>query len=289
MVEQEATGLHYLTLVTDLLQRARLETDEGGVWEAADLQWSWRRDQHLDPANARFWLDDDGLPVGAVIATEYPTVTGVDVIAMPDQAELARSEMWPHALSRMPRLREHPIEIAVNDDDLETIALLGDNGFVIVEPTAMSCWMPAAERAAIPAVASGYRLRSTAELPTNPHHMATRNGPHVAARLLECSLYRPELDLYIEGPDGDVAGYALFWADPITRVGLLEPMRTEDGHQHKRLGTHLVRVGLELLAQHGCTRLKVTYLEDNEPARLLYTGSGFRPRTPSRTYRRVQP
>lgn len=289
MFEQEAAGLQYLALVTQLLQRARLASAEAGVWEAGDLQWSWRRDQHLELANARFWLDDDGLPIGAVIVTEYPTVTGVDVIAVPDQTELARTDMWPHALDRMPHLRGLPIEITVNDDDVGTVALLGDNGFAVVEPAQMSCWMAAAERAAIPAIASGYRLRSTAELPTSPHHMAARNGPHVAARLVECSLYRPELDLYIEGPDGDVAGYALFWADPITRVGLLEPMRTEDRHQHKGLGTHLVRVGLELLAQRGCTRLKVTYMEDNEPARLLYTGSGFRPRTPSRTYRRVQP
>jgi GNAT superfamily N-acetyltransferase len=289
VVEQEATGLHYLVLVTELLQRSRLATDEGGVWEAADLQWAWRRDQHPVPANAKFWLDDDGLPIGAVIATEYPTVTGVDVIAMPEQTELARAAMWPHTFDRMRGLRGLPIEITVNDDDVGTAALLRDNGFAVVQPTAMSCWMAAAERAPIPAIASGYRLRSTAELPTSPHHMAARNGPHVAARLLECSLYRPELDLYIEGPDGDVAGYALFWADPITRVGLLEPMRTEDRHQHKGLGTHLVRVGLDLLAQHECTRLKVTYMEDNEPARLLYTGSGFRPRTPSRTYRRVQP
>lgn len=287
MIEQEATGPQYLAMVTDLLQRSRLASPEGGVWEAADLQWSWRRDQHADPANARFWLDEAGRPIGAVIVTEHPDVTGLDVIAMPDKTELARTEMWSHALDRMPRLRGLPIEVAVNDDDVATAELLADAGFVVVEPMAMSCWMSADERATIPTIAKGYRLRSTAQLATDPHHMATRNGPKVAARLRECSLYRPELDLYIEGPDGDVAGYALFWADPITRVGLLEPTRTEDRHQHKGLGTHLVRVGLERLAQHGCTRLKVTYLDDNEPARLLYTGSGFHPRTPSRTYRRT--
>jgi hypothetical protein len=44
---------------------------------------------------------------------------------------------------------------------------------------------------------------------------------------------------------------------------------------------------LERLANQGCTRLKVTYLEGNEPARLLYIGSGFHPRTPSLTFRRA--
>ncbi len=103
----------------------------------------------------------------------------------------------------------------------------------------------------------------------------------------ECSLYRPELDLYIVAPDGGIAAYGLFWADPVTRVGLVEPMRTEDRHQNHGLGRHLLTVGLDLLARHGCTRLKVTYFEGNDPARLLYLGAGFQPRTRSGTYRRT--
>ncbi len=33
-----ASGLEYLALATQLLQRARLADPEAGVWEAADLQ-----------------------------------------------------------------------------------------------------------------------------------------------------------------------------------------------------------------------------------------------------------
>ena len=287
MAVRDATGREYLSLVTELLQRARLASAEAGVWEAGDLQWWWRRDQHVDPDNARFWIDDHGRPIGAVIVTQFAEHVGLDVIAMPDATELAQLEMWPRAVERMSWLSDVVIETEVRDDDGATAAVLGDAGFEISEPSAMSCWMPVGERAAVPEIAAGYRLMSTAQRSVGPHHMATRNGPHVAERLQECSLYRPELDLYIEGPDGDVAGYGLFWADPITGVGLVEPMRTEDRHQHKGLGRHLLRAGLERLAQHGCTRLKVTYLEDNEPARLLYVGSGFHPRTPSRTFRRA--
>ncbi len=287
MVERDATGREYLALVTELLQRARLAAPETGLWEAADLQWWWRRDQHVDPDNARFWIDDNGLPIGAVIVTQFAEHVGLDVIAMPDATELAHTELWPHALERMTRLGAVSTETTVRNDDSTTAAVLGNAGFEVVDPGAMSCWMPAAERAAVPPIAAGYLLLSTAQRSADAHHMVTRNGPQVAARLRECSLYRPELDLYIAGPDGDVAGYGLFWADPITGVGLVEPMRTEDRHQNKGLGRHLLCAGLERLAQHGCTRLKVTYLEGNEPARLLYVGSGFHPRTPSRTLRRA--
>jgi hypothetical protein len=42
-----------------------------------------------------------------------------------------------------------------------------------------------------------------------------------------------------------VAGYALFWFDPVTRVGLLEPMRVEDGYQRRGLARMLLTNGLD--------------------------------------------
>ncbi len=289
MQQRNAVGLEYLQLVTTLLQRARLADDEAGLWEAGDLQWWWRRDQHSDPRNATFWVDDDGLPIGAVVFTDWGDRWGCDVITMPEDTELGIATLWPQALQQAQRLSAMPIEVAVRDDDEGVASLLADAGFAVAVATdhpAMTCWMPAHVRPAIPPLAAGYRLRSTAQRTAGPHHMITRNGEHVAERLRECSLYRPELDLCIESLDGDVAGYGLFWADPVTHVGLVEPMRTEDNHQGKGLATHLLRSGLELLAGHDCTRLVVTYLEGNEPARLLYVGSGFEPRTRSRTYQR---
>ena len=236
MQQRNAAGREYLQLITALLQRARLADEEAGLWEAGDLQWWWRRDQHGDPENARFWIDDDGVPVGAVIFTDWGDRWGCDVIAMPDDTELAVESLWPHALDRIDRLSAMQVEVAVRDDDDVVAALLRGAGFAVVgaaDHPAMSCWMPVHDRAVIPPLAAGYNLRSTAQRNADVHHMAARNGAHVAERLQECSLYLPELDLYIESPDGGVAGYGLFWADPVTHVGLVEPMRTEDIHQDK--------------------------------------------------------
>ena len=36
-------------------------------------------------------------------------------------------------------------------------------------------------------------------------------------------------------PDGDVAAYAVFWFDPVSATGLVEPMRTDDSHQRRGL------------------------------------------------------
>jgi GNAT superfamily N-acetyltransferase len=115
--------------------------------------------------------------------------------------------------------------------------------------------------------------------------MIHRNGDHVARRLAECSLYRPELDLAVYTPTGDVAAYGLFWADPVTGIGLVEPMRTEDAYQGRGLARHVLTSGLDRLAAHGCSSLKVSYIDGNDAARRLYLGAGFVAGPTTRTYR----
>jgi predicted N-acetyltransferase YhbS len=111
--------------------------------------------------------------------------------------------------------------------------------------------------------------------------MVARNGPDVAARLAQCSLYEPELDLLVQAPDGDVAAYGLFWADPLTAVGLVEPMRTEERYWRKGLAGHVLTTGLDRLAARGCARLKVSSGID------LYLGVGFIPAAPDQAYLRA--
>ena len=81
----------------------------------------------------------------------------------------------------------------------------------------------------------------------------------VEPRLRQCSLYDPTLDLAVEDADGRVAGYALFWFDHTTLVGLLEPMRVEDEYQRRGLARMLLTNGLDRLARKGARRLKVGF------------------------------
>ena len=59
-------------------------------------------------------------------------------------------------------------------------------------------------------------------------------------------------------PNGEPAGYGLCWADPVTGVGLVEPMRTEEAHRNRGVASHILVTGLSRLAAHGCQRLKVS-------------------------------
>src|SRR5581483_8969636 len=49
----------------------------------------------------------------------------------------------------------------------------------------------------------------------------------------QCPLYDPELDLAVETADARVAGYSLYWFDPVTKTGLVEPVRVEDDYQRR--------------------------------------------------------
>jgi predicted N-acetyltransferase YhbS len=103
--------------------------------------------------------------------------------------------------------------------------------------------------------------------------MIPRNGEPIEQRLQQCSLYDPTLDLAVEDANGTVAGYALFWFDHTTLVGLLEPMRVNDDFQRRGLARMLLTNGLDRLARKGARRLKVGFGTD--AARSLYLGAGF--------------
>ncbi len=109
--------------------------------------------------------------------------------------------------------------------------------------------------------------------------MIKRNGPDVEARLRQTSLYRPDLDLVVLDRDDNPAASGLFWYDPETATGLVEPMRTEDDHQRRGLARHVLTTGIDRVAEAGAARIKICFEPDNPASRGLYLSVGFEPVT----------
>lgn len=273
-------GLEYLDAVTRVLQRRRLARPERETWEAAEVQWWWSRDQHEDPSRARVWCDEHG-PAAAVIFTRWADDLSCTVLADGDF-----TPAWSFVAQRSDQFRPARIEMEIVDREVEIQQAARASGYVPSEDTYVASWLDPAEiRPSKRALPDGYEIVSRAAAGDRPHPMAARNGEDVESRLRECSLYDPALDLAMRTRDGVVAGYALFWADPVTRVGVVEPMRVEDAHWGRGLGTHLLRAGLRRLAGRGCTRLKVISRSSNPAALALYGGAGFRVTDVSRVWR----
>jgi GNAT superfamily N-acetyltransferase len=278
--EVHAKGLEYLALATELLQRARLADVEAGVWEAADLQWWWRKPRRSDAIDQLFWIDDEG-PVAGVVLTDWGSAWQCDLIVVPGVATVPLSALWRRAVETIDALGIDSVQMLVDNDDAGLSDLLTGAGFVAGEEDG-TAWMDADERSAVTALPEGFVLVDRARETTAPHPMRHRNGREAETRLRQCSLYDPALDLAAETSDGQVGGYALFWFDPVTRVGMLEPMRVEEEYQRRGLARAMLTAGLDRLASRGARRLKVSYA--TAAARSLYVGAGFRVTATSTSY-----
>ena len=281
--ELRASGLEYLALATELLHRVRRVDPEAGVWEAADLQWWWRSPRRSDAIEQVFWIDDAG-PLAAVVLTEWQRGWGCDPIVVPGASGVSLPSVWERGLEAVDELGLDPIEVLIRDDDSELRRLLAGSDFVPDDDPAGCAWMDARDAPAVADPPIGFALVDRAREAPGPHPMRRRSGNDVERRLRQCSLYDPALDLAVETVDGRPAGYALFWFDPVTEVGLVEPMRVEDEFQRRGLARALLTEGIDRLVRRGARRLKVGY--GTEVARKLYTGAGFRVTATERTYRR---
>jgi GNAT superfamily N-acetyltransferase len=280
-----ASGLDAVRLVTELLQRARLADPVAGLWEAADLQWWWRTPRRSDSFEQSFWIDDGG-PVAAVIFTHWTRAWGCDPILLPDVAPELMDVVWTTAteLAQSPELRQEMVETLVRDDDGQAAARLAAAGFKATDDRGGITWMPAGQRPAPEPPPSGLTLVDRGANPAGTHWIGQRSGADAEPRLRQLSLYDPWLDLAVRAPDGTIAGYALFWFDPVTHVGLVEPMRVEERWLRRGLARSLLTNGLDRLARKGATRMKVGW--GSAPGRALYLGSGFREEASTTSYLR---
>jgi len=189
------------------------------------------------------------------------------------------------------------LEVDLADQVMRDV-LIG-HGFVMEEggPDASSAsvsvveaWLAADARPDISPIHDGYRLASRVDTMSRPHHMIERGGPDLEERLRQTSLYRPDLDLVVLDGCDDSAAYGLFWFDPETATGLVEPMRTEDAHQRRGLARHVLTAGIDRLADAGAERIKICYEPSNPASSHLYISVGFQPVKRTAVFsRRVDP
>lgn len=281
--ERRLVGLDYLEAVTALLQRARTAHPTAGPYHPAEPQWWWSAPLPTDALGQLFWFDEDGRPEAAAIVVDwgagssavYGTATLTPVL-LPDAPPDRVAHVVERGLEHAAAAGFATLEVEVDRADAGLLQVLSDRGFVVAEDGVVECWIDVAARPEVSRLAEGYRLASRAETTHLPHPMADRR-PEVAHRLDQTSLYRPDLDLVVLDGDDEPAAYALFWFDPVTATGVVEPMRTHDAHQRRGLGRHLLTAGLDRLARGGAERASICFEPENPASGPLYLSVGFTP------------
>ncbi len=275
--EQHLAGLDCLQAATALLQRRRVAHPTAGLFEAADLQWWWRSPRSTDVVPQLFWFDGEDRPVAAAIATDWGDGIALDTHLLSDAEPDWIAHVVNRGLDHAAEIGFAAVEFEVDRDDAVVRDVVVGRGFEVKEEGLVEAWLAAADRPDLSWLPQGYRLASRLELGGDPHHMIGRNGSDVERRLRETSLYRPDLDLVVVDSAGEPAGYGLFWFDPVSNTGLVEPMRTHDDHQRRGLARHILTAGLERLAGSGAERIKLCYEPDNPGSGHLYRSVGFVP------------
>lgn len=260
-------GLGYLDALTALCRRVRLAAPAACAWEGADVQWWWRTARPTDLDGQVVFLDGDGVPEAAVVRTAFPTFCQLDVIVAADARTVDGDEVADVAVERATSWTQGPLE-AFADVGTPAARALAGAGFA-GSGEVVDAWLDPTRRPRAAALPEGFELHARVDDAVREHHLVRRNASDVATRLAECSLYDAALDLFVTSPTGEVCAYGLFWADPATGVGLVEPMRTEEGFEHRGIASFVLATGLELLVSRGCTRLKVS---SDGP---LYAKAGF--------------
>jgi GNAT superfamily N-acetyltransferase len=254
------------------------------LFEAADLQWWWRVPRSTDVLTQLFWFDHVGRPEAAVVATDWGdrssavhSKTTLAPILMPDATPDWVAHVIDRGLAHAAESGISAVELEVACDDGVMREVLMSRGFTTKEEGVVEAWLGAKSRPSISSLHDNYRLCSRVDAMQRAHHMTRRSGPEVEQRLLQTSLYRSDLDLFVLDRHNDIAAYGLFWFDPVTATGLVEPMRTEDTHQRKGLARHVLTAGIDLLADAGADRIKIGFEPDNPASSNLYVSVGFAP------------
>lgn len=110
------------------------------------------------------------------------------------------------------------------------------------------------------------------------HWGFSKNTPEEIQARLELPVTGPEHALFIESPEGDIAGYvwtALEWSHGHT-CGKVWMTGVVPEYRSLGLGKALVNAGVKHLLSEGAADVHLEVVEDNSPAVSIYEGMGFK-------------
>src|SRR5579863_1732650 len=135
------TDADALRLATVLLQRMRVDSPAGGIWEAADVQWWSRQERVTDRHGQLFWLDERGQPQAAVLTTDFQGTVQCDVLLGPQIDAGLGGTIWRAAIERA---GTRPAEFPVRPDDAAGIGTLTAAGYSPADdPGVIASWLAA--------------------------------------------------------------------------------------------------------------------------------------------------
>jgi len=202
--------------------------------------------RHASPDQVRTW-EERGEVVAFRVAGRFEAT--FDAVVAPHRRDDLEHEVVEEAAAATSARRADPA-VAVNTDvhdcDARRREVLVDLGFERFRRWDLVRRRPLDVDPPPPVVPVGYRLVVT--------------GAGVEART---------------GDDDQRVAHVDLWRDRRSRVGLLEPLRTEEAHRRRGLARAVLLRALHVLRADGMVAARIEHDAANEPAARLYEALGF--------------
>jgi predicted N-acetyltransferase YhbS len=223
-----------------------------------DLDW-WRFTED-DPVAVmkpvRLWLDRTGRVVGFV----WPGSDGehFDMFSLPDYRHL-ESEMLAYSENYLKTTAgDTPVTVEVfcYNGDMPRTSLLEQAGFARTDDFVHYWLYDLTDPLPEPTLPPGYSLSSVKESRIEAEQrVALHRSAFTASRLtaakyqavMHAPTYRPELDLVVTTPEGELVAFALAWFDSVNKIGMFDPVGCHAGYQRRGLTRAVMLDGLHKL------------------------------------------
>lgn len=268
--------------IREFLSQSYHATGELLNWRIERWNWSRYHPMMFDPklfqgsaeANTRFWEAAVGIWEDA-----DGGIVGVVNVETPQYGE-AWFQRWPGADALLPAMLDDAeaklvdrdkgvLRCYVYEHDAPLQALLRERGYQKDGTHGYYDSEYVIDKAPAVELPQGYAVRSMAQ----GGDVALRckvqglgfNHPDPAdwctvlqyKRVQEAPDYRPDLDLYVRGPDGEYVSCCIVWYDARNRLGIFEPVCTHPDFRRQGLGRAVIMEGIRRVAALGAETAQV--------------------------------
>lgn len=235
----------------------------------------------------RIWENEQGeMTAWGVV---YPHFGTFDYIIHPDQAggplEAEVVLTMERNTAQWMRQTDHPGDVGVDvfECDTKRRAIVEAQGYTNVEQPMTFTTQSLDHAIPMPTLPDGFSIRSAAGVHEAGGLGEVHNGafgagwtPEEYQGVMESPGYEVERELVVVAPDGRFAAFLIYWLDEVNKSGLFEPVGAHSDFRRMGLTRALMLEGLQRMKTAGMQRAMVSHLSDNEAARNLYEGVGFR-------------
>lgn len=253
-----------------------------------DLSWRLSALQDNSERDVACWEDSTGKLVGFA-AWQIPWAM-LDFFILPGTTQQAvETEVFAWANGRF---REHdeergyplPYRVDFRDDDLARRQLIEAHGFLLDDGDSYTLFQHTLDSLApAPALPNGFTLRplageQEAAAYSELHRAAFESAsmtPRWRGRTLRMPQYRPELDLVVAAPCGELAAFCVGWFDPERQLAQIEPIGVHPRFRRRGLARVLLLEMLHRFKAHGATSAFIEPFSDNTHIHRASESVGF--------------